>query len=250
MTKAAEIPAGYNPNGSKIGDDTSHLVRVDGERSKGWQLRLPKWHPMGPATRLFSDQSYFGPVGAYAAAKAARDVYFDGLPLTPNAYVSNSRTSSGISGVNLNFASRLKGASAFSWVACWMENGKQHKLRFSVAMYDFVNALDLAIAMRENKAGVVVTPEQRAQAMSLKAEVDAWINHGTMPQLKPVKTVTPVALRDTKVPHTSIETIQTSAPVASASEVREAKAGQTKKSAPRAAAAPAATPQAEATASM
>lgn len=173
-------------NGAIIGADCSYLIRIESRGSFGWQLRFPKWYKGASGSIMFADNQYGGPKASFAAALASRDVYFENLPLHPSAYQSNKRSSSGIAGVNLNFSPKLKGASAFAWVACWMEDGKQHKLRFGIGLSgSFENALDMAIATREQNAGVIISEEQRAQALSLKQYVTDWEEKGIAPDYKP-----------------------------------------------------------------
>lgn len=182
----------YLPTGAVVGVDPTHLVRVDNPRSVGWQLRFPKWHAYGPGSRMYSDKKYGGPRGAFAAALAARGIYFKDLPLNPAAYTSNKRSTTGVSGVNLNFTRTLLAESAFAWVASWMEKdektgkNRQKKMRFSLGMYEFEEALDLAIATRELQAGIKVSPEQREQAMALRYQVTEWVEQGKTPTPKPV----------------------------------------------------------------
>lgn len=194
VAEQAAVPQ-YLENGAEVGVNLSHLVRFQNERTSAWQLRFPAWHPTRSGSIMFPDSKYGGPIGAFVAAKTARDLYWENLPLNPKAYTNNRRSTSGISGVNLNFSGHLKGASAFAWVACWMENGKQQKIRFSVGQHGFEEALDMAIRLREKSADITVTPHQRAQALGLVAHLNAWLMQGIVPNMKPKANVTPVLLR-------------------------------------------------------
>ena len=58
-----------------------YLVRLNGPRTAGWQLRIPPRHPLGPLTHMFSDSIYGGSERAKEEARGMRDrmLDFDGL---------------------------------------------------------------------------------------------------------------------------------------------------------------------------
>ncbi len=55
---------------------SNFIVRCDGLRVAGWQVRIPPWHPQGPSTKLFSDSVYGGTRAAKKEARAYRDSVF------------------------------------------------------------------------------------------------------------------------------------------------------------------------------
>lgn len=155
--------------------EDKYLFRLQGRSGDGWQLRLPARMPQGALTHFFADTAYGGADAAKAAAKAMRDRMFEraGEPLHAKGRnkASRSRKLQGLP-VGLSFDyKRLAngGGRAFRWLAVWQENGKHCKKTFSVEKYGFERALELAVALRHEKAGTLPTKEEMAAAMALKA---------------------------------------------------------------------------------
>lgn len=169
----------------------AHLVRFDNPRAHGWQVRLPRWHPLSSGdreyTEFFSDSRFAGPAPAKEAARARRDELFAqaGLPLRLKAPTTNKSNTTGLVGVSLAFDSRYKGETAFSWVALWSEqDGHKRRQKFRLSVYGFEEALRRAIELREEKTGLMFSEEQVLYALSLRSEVDHYASTGRRPRRK------------------------------------------------------------------
>lgn len=145
-----------------------HLVRLDGVRVRGWQLRLPPWHPEGPLTRLFSDSLYGDAQASYRAARQERDRAFSRheLPLQIGGRVANALNTSGLVGVMLKHDHR-RGRSGWLWVALWSENKKARRRAFAASRWGFEGAFWKAVELRQRRTGLIYTNEQIRQARQL-----------------------------------------------------------------------------------
>lgn len=165
----------------------SHLVRFDNPRARGWQVRLPLWHPLSTQreySEFFSDRKHGGSTKAKAAARSRRDDLFAqvSLPLRLRAATTNSGNTTGLVGVGLAFDSRYKGLAAYSWVAIWNEAGRQRRRRFQLSVHGFERALQQAVELREKQSGLEFSEEHLLQALALWSEVDCYVRTGTRPQ--------------------------------------------------------------------
>jgi hypothetical protein len=175
-----------------------YLVRFDYDRVRGWQVRLPLWHPLSVKrgreyTEFFSDKQYGGDRGAHSTAGHRRDALMAGVvppdSPRPQANTVHKRSSSGAVGITLAFREGRPGESAFSWRVVWQESPKKTKRRtFCVATYGFEEALEKALAIREKKTGLKFSKEQRLEALALHAHVVRYCKTGKRPILKPLKT--------------------------------------------------------------
>ena len=141
------------------------IVRCEGLRVCGWQVRIPSWHPQGPFTKLFSDRLHGGSRKAKFAARKFRDDVFAASSLfVPKTKASHSRHSTNSTGViGVAFTARHtegrpgqtsdQDTGYLYWTACWSHAGKQHKRNFAVSKYGFVGAWEKAVAMRQKKSG-------------------------------------------------------------------------------------------------
>jgi len=145
----------------------THLVRLDSAKTSGWQLRIPAWHFLGPASEYFADGVYGSESAALVAARARRDAVFaqQGRPLLPSTRVSNSRNTSGT--VGISFCTDRKGRARphFYWVAYWSPPGQgQLRKRFSVQRLGYIGAWQAALDLRQTKTGEPLGDFQLAQA--------------------------------------------------------------------------------------
>lgn len=119
----------------------------------GWQVRLPAWHPQGPTTEYFADNAFGGETEALIAAKARRDVLFEGVapPKPKRVRRTNTRNTSGAIGITL--VREGAGSNYFYWVAYWSTAQGQHRKRFSVRKHGYLPAWEKALAYRTDKTG-------------------------------------------------------------------------------------------------
>ena len=152
-----------------------HLVRLEGSKVWGWQLRLPNWHPAAPYTEYFADTAYGGPARALQAARRRRNDLFRAaqLPLRLKGHKTHRGNKSGLVGVYLSFNPRRRGPGAFTWVALWSERTKPKRKSFGVATLGFSQALMAAVEHRERMTGLHYTYAQICQALDLEDQVAA-----------------------------------------------------------------------------
>lgn len=179
--------------------DLLHLVRLESARVRGWQLRLPAWHPRSEETTLYSDSAYGGPEAALLAARQARDAAFtaEGLPLRWGGHWRHRGNRSGIVGITLTFRPRsiTPSLAAFSWDAKWVEGGRQRRQAFALHSLGFGAALLAAIEKRTTMTGMSPEPAQVARAMSLRSAVEHHIASGIWERPGHAEGMTPFARR-------------------------------------------------------
>jgi hypothetical protein len=171
-------------------------VRFDYERVRGWQVRLPHWHPLSlqlnrEYTEFFSDGRCGGEREAHDAAKTRRDALMKDVTTPagsrPVANTVHKRSSSGVVGITLAFREGRPGENAFSWRVVWQEGPRKSRRRnFCVATYGFAEALEKAIQLREEKTGLKFSDEQRLEALALHKHVVRYCRTGKHPVLKPL----------------------------------------------------------------
>ena len=142
---------------SPASSDHEYVVRLDGPRHKGWQLRMPPWRLSGPASKYFADSKYGSKDAALSAALAERDERMGPRPEPGEVrfHRSNTRNSSRLVGVSIDIEQRRPTSSGanLAWIAYWSDQGQQRRKRFTVSRYGFVNAWERAVAMREQMTG-------------------------------------------------------------------------------------------------
>lgn len=151
-----------------------YIVRLDGKKNAGWQLRIPPRHPQGPLTHYFPDSAYGGSDQAKEAARAMRDRMMAraGLDLLPKGHAvpKSGRPVDGLpAGITLGiYKPSVTRVLRITWVAYWSENTIQRKKTFSVFKYGFDEALLLALKYRAEKTGLQAKPSEIAAAMKLR----------------------------------------------------------------------------------
>jgi hypothetical protein len=146
------------------------IVRCEGLKVCGWQVRIPAWHPQGPFTKLFSDRLHGGNRKAKAAARKFRDDVFAGSSLfVPHSKAAHANHSTNLTGVvGVAFTRRHNPGRAgqtddqdtgyLYWTACWSHAGMQHKRNFAVSKYGFIGAWEKAVELRQKKSGRIYPP--------------------------------------------------------------------------------------------
>lgn len=165
-----------------------YLVRLDGKKHSGWQLRIPPRHPQGPLTHLFSDSIYGGIEKGKEAARAMRDRMLEraGLDLLPKGHAvpKKGRVIPGLpAGITLGISPSPKRALRLGWIAFWSENNRQHKRSFSVFKYGFEEALRLALTLRAEKTGLQPKPQEIEAAMQLRSLANKALKDHPSPKL-------------------------------------------------------------------
>lgn len=143
---------------NRIALGMDYVVRTQGPRVAGWQVRLPQWHPAGPGSKLFSDTTYGSGDAALKAAREYRDTVFQGLagPGHPRTHSTNTRSTSKAVGVSLSGKARPGCQTHWYWEAYWNDGAQtQLKKRFSVRRMGYLAAWEAAIAHRQLKTGKV-----------------------------------------------------------------------------------------------
>lgn len=143
------------------------IVRCEGLRICGWQVRIPPWHPHGPFSKFFSDRLYGGNRQAKLAARKFRDDVFAAslliVPKTKAVHADHSTNTSGLVGVTLSMRHTEGRTGQTSdrdtgyvyWTAYWSADGMQPKRNFSVKKFGFIGAWEKAVALRQEKSGRV-----------------------------------------------------------------------------------------------
>lgn len=161
------------PRRVPLDESLLYLVRTDSDRSKGWQLRIPSWHPDGPVTIYFADAAYGGSEGALEAGRTRRHAVFTarGIQMVRHHHETNTRNVSGIVGIAPLYDPRARDPNALrGWTAYYSEDGRQIKKRFSFASYGS-GALSRAIEWREANAKVQFTSIQLVAIYDLQSEI-------------------------------------------------------------------------------
>lgn len=154
------------------------LVRCQGERVAGWQVRVPSWHPKGPSTKLFSDGVFGGEPGSRQQALAYRDAMFEGLPSSiehtrKRFHSLQANNSSGLPGVNYitrhnpdrQGQTEDPDTGYIYWAAYWnSQEGAQKRKLFAVAEFGFMGAWQKAVALRQEKNGQQFSETELSQA--------------------------------------------------------------------------------------
>ncbi len=148
------------------------IVRCEGLKVCGWQVRIPAWHPQGPLSKLFSDRLNGGRRQAKVAARKFRDDVFATsslcVPKTKTAHANHSTNSTGVIGVSFT-ARHTEGRPGQTsdqdtgylyWTAYWSLAGKQQKRNFAVSKYGFIGAWEKAVALRQKKSGRIYSPSE------------------------------------------------------------------------------------------
>jgi hypothetical protein len=165
-----------------------YLVRLNGSRVSGWQLRIPARHPLGPMTHLFSDAICGSGEQAKEAARAMRDRMLEraGLALHPKGHAipKKGRVIPSLPvGITLGISPSDKRALRLGWIAFWSENNRQHKRSFSIFKYGFEDALHRALTLRAEKTGLVALPKEVQAAMQLRSLANKALQDHPSPKL-------------------------------------------------------------------
>lgn len=156
-----------------------YVVRTEGKKNRGWQLRVPAWVEGGPKSYYFADNFYGGRKAALEAA-IARKAYE--IPAVHSAVTwvhrKNTRNKSGFIGVS--YSTRPSGNRRTLhryWEAYWSRNGVQQHRRFSIDKLGEAKAWALAMDVRIKEASLTLTDAEwsraREQALAHLAELAA-----------------------------------------------------------------------------
>lgn len=156
------------------------LVRCQGERVSGWQVRVPGWHPKGPSTKLFSDGVFGGEPRSRQQALAYRDAMFEGVPSSiehkrKRFHGTHSNNTSGLPGVNYitrhnpgrRGQTKDPDTGYIYWAAYWNSaEGVQKRKLFAVAEFGFMGAWQKAVGLRQVKTGQQFLEAELRQAQA------------------------------------------------------------------------------------
>ena len=135
------------------GKSLHNITRMDYAKAKGWWVRVIKDNVQ--YSKLFSDGRNSGADNALQAAIDYRDKLLEELfgsatPSRSRPHTSNIQNTSGVIGVSHNMRLKRNKYIEESWIASWMEQGKQRKKSFSVKKHGYEGAVKLACELRED----------------------------------------------------------------------------------------------------
>lgn len=162
----------------RVTADMLYLVRCEGRRVQGWQVRLPPWHPDGPSSRLFSDSQFAGPDGALQAARHFRQQAFAGLatPAPAGKHIHRHHRTNKMGLVGICLTSKhdrdRRGhtddpdSGLLYWQAYWSTGHLKRQLShyFPVTKFGFMGAWERAVELRQQKTGHRFTAMEMASA--------------------------------------------------------------------------------------
>lgn len=150
--------------------ENKHIVRLEDRKgTKGWQLRVPRWHPLYPYTQYFADAQFPSKAKALAAAKARRRELFEDEGFNHKVNRHSKKQFDQPEAVGLSFAQDLRRLpkQVWYWTAYWSEAGLQKHKAFSVSRFGFEGALAAAVQVREGITGQAIEEEPLLQSALL-----------------------------------------------------------------------------------
>jgi len=131
-----------------------NVTRMDYSKAKGWWVRIIKDNTH--YSKLFSDSRYRSSEHALVAAISYRNELLGELFGSRSAGKrrgkSKQRYNSGVIGVTHNMRLKNNEYLEESWVASWMENGRQCKKSFSVRKHGYDVAFQKSCDLRRQMA--------------------------------------------------------------------------------------------------
>jgi hypothetical protein len=170
-----------DPSGDQADVNLKFLVRCQGERVSGWQVRVPSWHPKGPSTKLFSDKVLGGEPQSRQQALVYRDAMFEGVPSSiehtrKRFHSLQANNSSGLPGVNYitrhnpgrQGQTEDPDTGYIYWAAYWNSpEGVQKRKLFAVAEFGFLGAWQRAVSLRQEKTGQEFSKSELSQGHAM-----------------------------------------------------------------------------------
>lgn len=150
--------------------ENKYIARIEDMRgTKGWQLRLPRWHPMYPYTEMFSDSVFEGTESALLAAKKRRDTFIakQGYALSVNRHSRKKLGEPGVMGLSLAQDARRLPKIVWYWAVYWSPEGRQVRRVISLKKLGFSKALSKAVQLREKALGQEYDDEELLQTALL-----------------------------------------------------------------------------------